>query len=60
MYNVQGVRIGILRHKFCVPGENSIFNFQCMVFEEDIHRANPIIELVQEGDVQLHFPLSQC
>ena len=33
---------------------------QCMVCEEDKHRANLIGELVQVSDGQLHLPMSQC
>ena len=63
MYNVLGTlgthRV-ILRHKFGVPRENGVFNYQCMVCEEDRHRANLIEELVQVRDGQLHLPMLQC
>ena len=58
MYNVLGTlgmnRV-ILRHKFGVPRENGVFNYQYMVCEEDRHRANLIGELVQVRDGQLHL-----
>ena len=63
MYNVLGTlgmnRV-ILRHKFGVPQENGVFNYQYMVCEEDRHRANLIGELVQVRDGQLHLHMSQC
>ena len=56
-YNVLGTlgmnRV-ILRHKFGVPRENGVFNYQYMACEEDRHRANMIGELVQVRDGQLH------
>ena len=62
-YNVLGTlgmdRV-ILRHKFGVPRENGVFNYQYMVCEEDRHRANMIGELVQVRDGQLHLHISQC
>ncbi len=63
MYNVLGTlgmnRV-ILRHKFGLPQENGVFNYQYMVCEEDRHRANLIGELVQVRDGQLHLHMSQC
>lgn len=60
-YNVLGTlgmnRI-ILQHKFGVPRENGVLICQCMAFEEDIHRANLIGELVLVRDGQLRLPLS--
>ena len=59
IYNVLGTlgmnRV-ILRHKFGVPRENGVFNYQYMVCEEDRHRANLIGELVQVRDGHM----SQC
>ena len=63
MYNVPrtlGMNRVILRHKFGVPRENGVFNYQYMVCDEDRHRANLIGELVQVRDGQLHLHMSQC
>ena len=66
VYNVLGtlgINRVILRHKFGVPRENGVFNYQyrgSMVCEEDRHRANLIGELVQVRDGQLHLDMSQC
>ncbi len=63
MYNVLGTlamnRV-MLRHKFGVPRDIGIVNDQYMVCEEDRHRANLIVELVQVRDGQLHLHISQC
>ena len=63
MYNVLGtlgMNTVILRHKFCVPRENGVINYQYTVCEEDRLRANLTGELVQVRDGQLHLHMSQC
>ena len=63
MYNVLetlGTNRVILRHKLGVSRETGVFNYQCMVCEEDRHRENLIGELVQVRDGQLHLHMSQC
>ena len=63
MYNVLGTlgtnRV-VFRHKFGVPRNNYVFNCLYMTCEEDIHRANMIIELLQVRDGQLDISMFQC